>query len=160
MSSFVAFRINDDALISKDVSEFRKVCSPTLPADQLKSYRGKCMILFPTYVNDSREVWTIPEARRYIQTVDREFRHWPYFVVPDIKHWQLMLWLVCVIEVRIQNAGIQYDREEAIVLLISRLESIRDFCATISDEYAPVAASILAGIQEDLASEVRSRLGK
>jgi hypothetical protein len=159
MEQIIAFQIDYAALVARDVSGFRDVCSPTLPADELKSHRGKCVIVFPMYDNDSREVWAIPEARRYIQAVDREFPHWPYFLVPDFKLWHLMLWLVCMIEVRIKKGGIQYNSEEAVDFLVTRLEDIRKFCVTISDDYEAVTSCMLGGIPDELARPVRSRLG-
>jgi hypothetical protein len=159
MPELVMLQVTDGALKKNDISKFVDMFKPLTPSPDLQSYRGRCMIVFPMYDNDPREVWQIPEARRYVQRLDAEIPYLPYFLVHDNRAWQVMFWLACLLQFKASQGGIEYNPEKAVALVVSRLATIRAFCRRIGDDYAMVSTSILKGLPEELATMARAEMG-
>jgi hypothetical protein len=119
-------------------------------ASLLRSLGGRCMLLFSAYDNDPREVWQIPEARRYMEKLDAEIPHLLYFLVPRIEAGQFVLWLSCMLPYAMVENPSNFDPSLAQSLVGAQRKSIVEFCGRIRDDPQQAIKRIIEGVPEYL----------
>lgn len=83
------------------------VVSPTIAL----ASRGRVVIAVEGYDTDSRELWEIPELRRYFQMLDADFPYW--FAIADLSSHTLLLIAACLCRVTSAvHGGIQLERHD------------------------------------------------
>lgn len=151
MDQLIALEIDQSTVGSLDTSGIRSFLRETpANAKTLRSLRGRCALLFSAYDNDPREVWQIPEARRYVQKVDAEIPHLLYFLVPHTQAGQFVLWLSCMLPYKVVDNGGNFDLSSAPALLEIRRQAIRNFCIRSGDNYQEAIQLVMTGVPDDL----------
>ena len=76
--------VDRSAVEALDVSGTALILSRVL-ADKtaVERYRGRVELTFSGYVNDPRELYEIPEVRRFCSKLDDVFPYWFYFLSTD-----------------------------------------------------------------------------
>lgn len=78
----VIFSFSNESVRNLDFTGFlKRFGESNLPdGDDLKALQGKLLIAIEGYDDDSREVYAIPEARRFYQHLHDVFPAWLYFI--------------------------------------------------------------------------------
>ena len=100
-------------------------------SETVQRMQGKVAILFEGYDDDSREVYEIPEVRRFCATLDQRFPYWLYFLTT----WQdnLKVMTFCLVRVNVMGAQIAWvDPDDLQRFLISHLGAMN----TVFDRYS------------------------
>src|SRR4030095_4411771 len=75
-------------------------------AETVRMFRGRVDISFDGYDNDSRELYEIPEVRRYLATLDSKFSYWFYFL--STSNETLKMIALCLCRTRKITAGLAF----------------------------------------------------
>ncbi len=79
-----------------DVSRTAMILSRVLAdKDAVKWYRGRVDVAFSGYANDPRELYEVPEVRRFCSALDDAFPYWFYFLSTDAVTLGLIACCLC-----------------------------------------------------------------
>ena len=97
--------------------------------EKAKALRGLVFLGFPSFENDPRPNWLIPEIRQYIQKLDSKIPHFCYFLTSEVPAGFLRAYMYCLLDINLEGSIPQ-----AIWGLVQRLEKdVRGFCNIIGD---------------------------
>lgn len=90
--------------------------------------RGKTAISFSGYDNDPRELYEIPEVRKYISTLDNAFPYLFYFC--SLSYPTLRVFAMCTCKVTKVAGGVILDQNDFQNFLISHIQHLNELCST------------------------------
>ena len=88
--------------------------------------RGRITLIFEGFDDDPRDVWNIPEIRRYIKKLDEQFPYWFYFA--DLEANTLKVLALCLCRVVKVDNGSTPDPEGLKHFLASRVIALNILC--------------------------------
>ena len=75
--------------------------------ETVRRFRGRVEIAFHGYNNDPREIYEIPELRRFLKTLDGSFPYWFYFLPTDRSTSDTLFMVACcLVSVRKVQSGL------------------------------------------------------
>lgn len=77
-ADIILYSASKDEVINRDFKRIRKNLDILKMAG--KSAKGKLFLAFDGYENDIREIYMIPEIRRYVKTIWEEYKYIFYFL--------------------------------------------------------------------------------
>jgi hypothetical protein len=81
---------------SLDISQALKMLQSVLhDAETVRMFQGQVGISFHGYDTDSRELYQIPEVRRYVALLDSKFPFWFYFLSTDHDTLKMIAFCLC-----------------------------------------------------------------
>ena len=90
--------------------------------------QGKVAVLFEGYDDDPREVYEIPEVRRFCATLDRRFPYWFYFLTTVTDNLKVMTF--CLVRVKVIRPGQLWvdpdDLQRFLILHIGAMNTVFD----------------------------------
>jgi len=109
---------------SLDISPALNVLETLLyDAETVRMFRGKANIAFHGYDNDSRELYQIPEVRRYLAKLDSKFPYWFYFLSIDTDTLKMIAFCIC--RTRDGDAGMVFPNPHDIeAFMITHFDAI------------------------------------
>jgi hypothetical protein len=88
--------------------------------------RGRITLIFEGFDDDPRDVWNIPEIRRYIEKLDEQFPYWFYFA--DLDAHTLKVLALCLCRVVKVGNGSTPDPEDLKHFLASHVIALNILC--------------------------------
>lgn len=79
------------------------------------------------YDNDSRELFEIPEIRKYLQQIDSKFPYWFYFL-NNLNASSIQLIVFSCIECKIQNGRLNFDQQSMLRFLNAHFTYMNQMC--------------------------------
>lgn len=74
--------VSRDEVLTMDLtSSLEKLQGLTADTAKVASAKGRLGLVFAGWENDPRELWEIPEVRRYFAALDEEFPYWLWFLM-------------------------------------------------------------------------------
>ena len=109
---------------SLDITPTLRVLQTLLyDAETVTMFRGKATIAFDGYDNDSRELYEIPEVRRYLVELDSKFPYWFYFL--STRDDMLKMIAFCLCQTRRIETGMAYpDRHDMQAFMVAHFDAI------------------------------------
>lgn len=92
--------------------------------------RGRVSLFFQGYEVDSREVFEIPEIRRYVKALDAKFPYWFYFADPQSGVLKVLAFCLCRVEK--VAGGVKPNHEDLQQFLLSHTADLNKLCETFS----------------------------
>lgn len=83
------------------------------------------------YNDDPRELYQIPEARRYWQLLDKQFPYLFYFLSPNVD--QRTLYALCHVDAVPGHGQASINSDEVMDFVVERLNYVAWFCWSIGD---------------------------
>jgi hypothetical protein len=92
-------------------------------AETVTMFRGKATIAFDGYDNDSRQLYEIPEVRRYLVELDSKFPYWFYFL--STRNDMLKMIACCLCRTRRIETGMAYpDPHDMQAFMVTHFDAI------------------------------------
>ncbi len=108
-----------------------------------KALRGLVFLGFPSFENDRRSNWAIPEIRDFIRKLDGTMPHFCYFLTTEVPFGFLRIYMYCLVNTN-PDGSIQ---SQAFQALVTRLErDVRGFCDRIADQPEPIIEKIMMNL--------------
>ncbi|MHB8523142.1 MAG: chlororespiratory reduction 6 domain-containing protein [Limisphaerales bacterium] len=92
--------------------------------------RNKITLLFAGYDDDPRDVYNIPEIRRYAKALDEQFPYWFYFA--DLDQGTLKVLALCLCRIVKVPGGSTSNGEDLKTFLLSHIVALNQLCATFA----------------------------
>ena len=84
---------------SHDISWTLDILSGLLAdAATVENFQGRVNVSFAGFDDDPREIYEIPEIRRFCSELDKKFPYWLYFLSTDDSSLKMMVFCLCKIE--------------------------------------------------------------
>ena len=131
---------------TRDIAPF--LYDLTQAPEKALASRGNVAIILQGYENDSRELYEIPEARRWWQTLDSQFPELFYFLSPYME--QRVLYISCLLPCKKLEGQVSIDSDELKNFIAKRLGYMALFCWQIGDEPDALAKEITNGFGFDI----------
>lgn len=128
----VIIGIGRDKVESNDISLALSTLTDLFAGpNTVRRLQGRVSILFEGYDDDPREVYEIPEVRRFLGTLDRRFPYWLYFLTTIQNNLRVVTF--CLVRVRVLGPGqIWVDTDDLERFLLSHLSAMN----TVFDRYS------------------------
>ena len=93
---FVEVLVSQQEVETIDITPALKTLQTLLyDAETVMAFRGKAMIEFDGYSNDSRELYEIPKVRQYLAELDSKFPYWFYFLSTRFDMLKMIAFCLC-----------------------------------------------------------------
>lgn len=115
-----------------------------------KNLKGKIVLGFPTYNDDPRPNYAIPEIRKFVQALDASFPFLPYFLFPEPATSHILFYLQCLIEF---DSRYSFSSQELIAMAQKKMSEVKRFCDKIADEPHSVAERIILNMPPEILRE-------
>ena len=142
MPDNIVIEVNKDTIEGNDIS----VCDEILESvifktpESARQYFQSVLFWFAEFDNDKREVYEIPQARKWFQKIDKMYPYFLYFVMPE------QYYLYISSQKWADNIGLTV---EAVTHYVAVSETpIREFCARIGDDFETVTTKMGVAIRE------------
>ena len=128
----VMIGIGRDKVESNDISlALSTLADLFADPNTVRRLQGRVSLLFEGYDDDPREVYEIPEVRRFCATLDRRFPYWLYFLTTIQDSLKVVTF--CLVRVKVLRPGqIWVDTDDLERFLLSHLSSMN----TVFDRYS------------------------
>jgi hypothetical protein len=90
--------------------------------------RGKIALSFDGYENDPRDVWYIPEVRRYVAALDAAFPYWFYFL--NLEMPTLKVLCLCLCAVVKASGGVKPNTADLKLFFYDHFAAVNRLCET------------------------------
>ena len=91
----------DDVELNDISSTFSTLSSLLVDEATVRRFQGRVKISFDGFNHDPREIYEIPEIRRFCAKLDKHFPYWLYFLSMEDSSLKAMTFCLCTVE----NAG-------------------------------------------------------
>ena len=120
----VVIGIGRDDVESHDISHaLGSLVALLTDPETVRRLQGKVAIVFEGYDDDPREVYEIPEVRRFCNTLDERFPYWFYFLTTIQQNLKVVT--LCLVRVKVKRSGqIWVDTDDLQRFLLSRLSAM------------------------------------
>lgn len=116
---FVGIVISRKEIESLDIAAVLKSLESMLyDAETVQAFQGQMCLSFQGYDNDPRELYEIPEVRRYMALLDSNFPYWFYF--HSTTDGTLKMIAFCLCETRKIGAGLANPEPEELQTFIMK----------------------------------------
>lgn len=92
------------------------------------------VLQFPDFESDRRPIYTIPEVRDFIHTLDRDCPYAAYFLHGDPSMSHIQFYLLCLVDLQKNEKGWLYDVRDLVALAIHRYNAIAALCRRIGED--------------------------
>ncbi len=126
----VFFGVPYDDIQSGDLSTVLDMLQGFLQSqDAVVNGRGRVSLFFEGYDDDPRDVYDIPEIRRYAKALDEAFPYWFYFVILDQPGGStLQVLALCLCRVVKVSGGSKPDTDDYKKFLFSHIAALNELC--------------------------------
>jgi hypothetical protein len=115
--NFVGIVISRNEIESLEIAPVLKSLESMLyDAETVQAFQGQMGLSFQGYDNDPRELYEIPEIRRYLAMLDRNFPYWFYFHSTTDDTLKMLAFCLC--DTRKIGAGLAYPEPEELKTFI------------------------------------------
>lgn len=131
-AGFIMVGIGRDQVESNDISLALSTLTDLLAApDAVRRLQGRVALLFEGYDDDPREVYEIPEVRRFCAALDQRFPYWLYFLTTIQDNLKVVTF--CLVQVKVLRPGqIWVDTDDLQRFLLSHVSAMN----TVFDRYS------------------------
>jgi hypothetical protein len=102
-------------------------------AETVRAFQGKVSLGFDGYDDDPREVYEIPEVRRFVSALDAEFPYWFYFLITDNEILKTITFCMCQIT-KPSPGRIKLEPNELQNFIVHHFEALNQLCETFGIE--------------------------
>jgi hypothetical protein len=127
----VIFEVPHDDILSGSTSTVLSALQGFLASrERMLGGRGRITLFFAGYDDDPRDVYDIPEIRRYAKALDDQFPYWFYFADPHCSTLKVLTLCLCrVVKVA---GGSTPDPEDFKHFLVSHIVALNQLCDTFA----------------------------
>lgn len=144
--------------VSRDDVERRHVADLTRVLGEIsddpqacRQLRGNVVLGFPSYDNDPRPNWAIPEIRGFVQRADAELPHLSYFLVGDPALGYILFYLLCLART-VDLTTYAVSPSELLAVATGKANEVDRFCQAIGDDANAAVLPILLNLPPALAA--------
>lgn len=129
---FLMVGIGRDKVESNDIAPALSTLTDLFAdPNAVRRLQGRVSILFEGYDDDPREVYEIPEVRRFCAALDRRFPYWLYFLTTIQNNLKVVTF--CLVRVKVLRPGqIWVDTDDLQRFLLSHVSAMN----TVFDRYS------------------------
>jgi hypothetical protein len=125
------FEIAYDDIQSGDITSVLSALNGFLTTrERAVAGRGRVTLMFAGYDDDPRDVYDVPEIRRYARALDDQFPYWFYFADPQNSTLKVLALCLCRI-VKVPG-GSTLHRDDYKQFIFSHLAALNQFCDTFA----------------------------
>jgi hypothetical protein len=126
---------------------------------QLASYRGRVFITFPIPAADSREVWQVPEVRKYVAKIAKSMPYFPYFLLTRIEFGMFRVYFGSLASTEADTPSGLYLFHDSVLKEVARaLWAVSEFAELIGEDPEQACRDVLAGCPDDFVDLMMSSL--
>jgi len=121
---WVGIVVSRQEIDSEDITPALKILESLLyDAETVRMFQGQASIAFHGYDHDPRELYQIPEVRRYLAELDSRFPYWFYFLSTDADTLKIVAFCLC--RTREIDAGMAYpDPHDMQAFMLTHFDAI------------------------------------
>jgi hypothetical protein len=125
--ALASFDVSYEDIINCDIRTVSEALNWLLESRQsVLAGRGKIALSFSGYDDDARDVWDIPEIRRYVAALDATFPYWFYFL--DLRMSTLGVLGLCLCRVMKVGAAVTPNMEDLRDFVNEHLAALYRLC--------------------------------
>jgi hypothetical protein len=123
--------------------------------------RGRCFLTFEVPRDDPREVWQVPEVRRFVAGLARALPYFPYFLslIPELGNFFIYFASLADPEALLAGPGIDLNHPSVVRELIVAVVAIKGLCERLGDDAQRACRDLLATVPPELRDRVLSAAG-
>jgi hypothetical protein len=111
---------------------------------------GRTFLTFPIPTADPRPVWTVPEVRSYIQSVNRAVPYLPIFFTPDPEHAMFQVWFGALADPEaLEGHTVRLDHASVISTVAYALTTVRLTAELLGLDIDEACRNVMAGTPPD-----------
>ena len=138
----IIIQINTSAMASGDIGTCREVVEKVLleSSEAARGHFQTVLFWFPDYDDDPRELYEIPDTRKWFQKVDEAFPYFIYFLAPE------QFYLYIASQKNVEGTGLTH---QALLSYIAGHEgAIEHLCEDIGDDFETVSTRIGSAVKQ------------
>ena len=121
-------------------------------AEQARRYKNSLLLNVDGYERDPRELYEIPEVRRFFEKLTEAWPHWLWFLNTDHGQVSMLLALLCKVKVHRRGAQVGFEftdpgeMDRVMLSLVHRSSSLCDGLGVPVDEFDEVVGGAMSTI--------------
>lgn len=139
-----------DVLRGHIVDLARVIGQAVADPDACRALRGSVLLGFPSFDDDPRPNWAIPEIRNFVQRADAELPFLPYFLTgePALEH--ILFYLICLTQ-SVDLTTYAASPEELLGVARAKMADVHHFCEAMGDDANSAVLRILLNLPASFA---------